>query len=311
MKDTINYNYNLNIETLEDFDTYYRFEINNEFYYFVPFNRSEKEINEVVECSRELKTKNINCHDIILNRNNQIITNVSNDNYILLKINGDVNKVYTMIDILELNNSLCLVESKIKKYQNNWDKMWSDKIDYFEYQIREKGKDKEVLLNSFSYYVGLTENAISYINQTKRYLKPNDLDKVTLCHRRLFYPNVKLNYLNPLSFIFDLEVRDIAEYIKGLFFYGEESDAYIELDYFLKSRKLSRYGYQMFIARLLYPSYYFDVYERVMSNELFEEKIIDIIKKVDNYEKFLNHTFIIISRYSIIESIEWLNKKEL
>ena len=86
----------------------------------------------------------------------------------------------------------------------------------FEYQVRELGLDKKVIQESFSYYLGLAENAISYVNNTT--LKYNSFNsKVTLSHRRIFYPNFKINFLNPLSFIFDLEVRDIAEYLKAMF----------------------------------------------------------------------------------------------
>ena len=45
-----------------------------------------------------------------------------------------------------------------------------------------------------------------------------DAYRIVLSHRRVFYPNYKLNYLNPLSFVFDLEVRDVAEYLKAMFF---------------------------------------------------------------------------------------------
>ena len=41
---------------------------------------------------------------------------------------------------------------------------------------------------------------------------------LTLCHKRVYYPTYKLNYYNPLSFIFDLRVRDIASYLKNKFF---------------------------------------------------------------------------------------------
>ena len=188
--------------------------------------------------------------------------------------------------------------------------MWSKKIDYFEYQIRELGKGKEGILNSFSYYVGLAENAIAYVNQTKRTYNREPIDIISLSHRRIFMPNIKLNYFNPLSFIFDLEVRDVAEYIKSLFFYGE--GAYDELELFLKLRTLSIYGYQMLYARLLYPSYYFDLYEKIMIEKCTQEELIKIISKKDEYEMFLQQVYHLISKYVRIDGIGWIiNKKEL
>ncbi len=58
-------------------------------------------------------------------------------------------------------------------------------VDYFEYQIRELGKDKKVILDSFSYYIGLGENAISYVNSTIAKYKPDDRERICLSHKRL------------------------------------------------------------------------------------------------------------------------------
>src|SRR5699024_9169729 len=140
-----------------------------------------------------------------------------------------------------------------KLYRNNWENLWMQKVDYFEYQIRELGLDKQVIKNSFSYYIGLAENAISYVHNVK--LKYPSQGTIVLSHRRIFYPNYKLNYLNPLSFIFDLEVRDIAEYLKAMFFSeDDESEVLEELKSFLKIKRLTIYEYNMLYARLLYPS---------------------------------------------------------
>ena len=310
MKETINRFYGINIDQLFECENYSFFYLNNESYYFVPLNRNEKELQELIACSQELKTKKIECHDFIYNIYHSIITENNNNFYILFKINGKAEEAYDISDILEINNKLVINSDKAKKYQNNWDVMWSHKIDYFEYQIRELGKGKEGILNSFSYYVGLAENAIAYVNQTNKKYTRTPLDSITLSHRRIFIPNIKLNYLNPLSFIFDLEVRDVGEYIKNMFFYGD--DAYAELEFYLKLRKLSVYGYQMLYARLLYPSYYFDLYEKIMNDECTQEELIKIINKNEEYELFLKRVYYLICNYIQIEGVEWIiNKKEL
>lgn len=310
MKETIKYAYNIEIKEINTNFDYSWFDYNGCFFYFVPLNRKEKDLEDIVNCSKELIQKGIPCHGLILNKNNSLLTKFENKNYILLKIEGDISKEYNINDILDINNKLLLTTTKSELYRNNWGEMWSSKVDYFEYQIRELGKDKKVILDSFSYYIGLCENAISYVNKTSKVLQPTAMDRVTLSHRRLFYPNIKLNYLNPLSFIFDLEVRDVAEYIKMLFFYGE--GALTELEIFLRLRPLSQYGYQMLYGRLLYPTYYFDIYEKIMNENYSEDKLLDIIKKVDEYELFLKNVYYDIQKYSPIEGVEWIiNKKEL
>ena len=207
--------------------------------------------------------------------------------------------------MVKISEKLVLNNNKSNLYRNNWGTLWSEKIDYFEYQVRELSIEKDVVKNSFSYYVGMAENAISYVNNTNMKYGM-DVYRIVLSHRRVFYPNYKLNYLNPLSFVFDLEVRDIAEYLKAMFFKKDISFCLDELSSYLKIRHLSLYEYQMLYARLLYPTYYFDVYESVMNKNGDEEELVNIIKKCDSYEEFLKNAYLEISKYAKIDKIEWI-----
>ena len=304
MKDIINYYYNLNVESVEDWDTLFCFTWHQNKYYFVPIKRTEREIMDIIEVSRELKLRKIDCHDLILNKFGKLITNVYETNYVLLKPIGDIYEEYDIIDMIKINNNLILSPYKSHLYRNSWAQLWSDKIDYFEYQIHELGKNHDIILDSFSYYIGLGENAISYVNNTHKKYRQTSIDRICLSHRRIKYPNYKLNYLNPLSFIFDLEIRDIAEYIKNAFF--AEADALSYLKEVLKISRFSIYSLELLYARLLYPSYYFDVYESIMN----DEKLIPIIDKADEYEYFLKDAYFEINKYAPIEGIAWILDKK-
>lgn len=305
MKETINYYYNLDIDELEEMDGKYHFVLNRRDYFFVFYNRLSDELEDIIECSKEMKARGFDCHDIILNRNGSVLTKVSEYDYILFAV-SNLKEEYDIVNITEISKKLVLSNYHSKLYRNNWGELWSKKVDYFEYQISELGIDKKVILDSFSYYIGLAENAISYVNKTNSMFLKSIYDKITLSHRRIFYPNIKLNYMNPLSFVFDLEVRDVAEYIKALFFSDSDIDAFEELVLYLKINKLTLYSYQMLYARLLYPSYYFDLYEEVMNKEICEECLLKVIQKVDNYELFLKKTYLEISKYANIEKVDWL-----
>ena len=263
---------------------------------------------DLIEVSKELKIRGIECHDILMNKFGILITNVYGNNYILLKPLKDMYEQYDIKSMISFNRNLHLTPNKSKLYHNAWGKLWSDKIDYFEYQIHELGKDKDIILDSFSYYIGLGENAISYVNNTNIKYQRTQQDRICLSHRRIKYPNYKLNYLNPLSFIFDLEVRDIAEYIKSAFFAKEDALNYLKEA--LKLNHFTIYSLELLYARLLYPSYYFDIYENVMNHTEKEEKLIPIIDLANEYEDFLKSAYIEINKYAPIEGIDWiLNKK--
>lgn len=302
MKQTIEYYYSLTINDIFiEGDAYY-FVYDNKPYYFVFYNRTLKDLEDIIECSKQLKQKNINSHDIILNNQNEILTKVDDVDYILLRVNNPKEEI-SIVEMIEQNKKTKLSNTKSELYRNDWANLWSLKIDFIENQMNELIIDK-VIRKSIDYYIGLTENAIYYVNLTKEKYTLTNSDNVVLSHKRIYYPNLGINYYNPLSYIFDLEVRDIAEYIKGAFFAGE--DAFLELQTYLKSVILTPYSYNMFFARLLYPSYYFDSYEKIVNKKLTSEKMIDIISKVTEYEEFLKKAYKEISLYAKLENINWL-----
>lgn len=304
MKETLEYYYGLDIENIEELDGKYHIKQENQDYFFVFYNRGIEELEDIINVSNEMVKKGINVHKIFINRNNSFLTKVGEYNYILFAV-SNLNEEYDIFDMVKISEKLVLNNNKSNLYRNNWGTLWSEKIDYFEYQVRELSIEKDVVKNSFSYYVGMAENAISYVNNTNMKYG-GDAYRIVLSHRRVFYPNYKLNYLNPLSFVFDLEVRDIAEYLKAMFFKKDVGFCLDELSSYLKIRHLSLYEYQMLYARLLYPTYYFDVYESVMNKNGDEEELVNIIKKCDSYEEFLKKAYLEISKYAKIDKIEWI-----
>ena len=304
MKSDIEYFYNIKINQLEKNYNYYLFKYNLFEYIFVLYQRPKEDIKLLNNIVGKLKEKNIALHEFVFNKDYKLITTIDNENYVLLKINGSKEKILDIFDIISFQQSVLINNYDNKLYRNNWASLWSEKIDYFEYQIHEIGKGKDIVLNSFSYYVGLGENAISYVNNINNSIEKNY--NLILSHKRLFYPNYSLNFYNPLSLVIDLQVRDIAEYIKSLFF--NKQDAYKELEHFLKKIRLSIYEYHMLYARLLYPSYYFDVYEKIMNKTGTEKEIINIISLVSEYEVFLKESYFLISKYTNLEKIDWIMK---
>ena len=303
MKELINYYYNIDINNIDELNDKYHFRIQNQDYYFVFYNRNMVELNDLINCISDLEKIGIDVHKPILNIEKSYLTKINENNYILFKVNCQ-NEVFDIFDIIKNNKRLILNDSYTSLYRNNWEYLWSKKIDYYEYQIRELGLDKEIIKNSFSYYICLAENAISYVHLINNAYK-NYLPKIVWSHRRIYYPNYKVNYYNPLSFIFDLEIRDIAEYLKSYFFILGTNETIAELKYYLESNKLDNYTYNMLFARLLFPTYYFDIYEEVMNKNRKEDDLITIITKVDNYQEFIKKAYFEISKYAKLYKINW------
>ncbi len=303
MKEKIEYEYKINVEELKEGINYYSFKIDNQFFYLTKVKRNLVELNDLMKLYQELVNKNYPVHQIIPTVFQSLTILDNNEPYMLLSLTNPFEE-YSILDMLKIWDMLPINLQNKSLERPDWGRLWSIKIDYFEYQIGELGKDKKVVINTFGYFAGLGENAISYVNKVNATLKPIN-NKLVLCHKRVYYPNKHLNYDNPLNLIFDWEVRDIAEYLKNEALVSVD-DALIDLQTYLKIRKLDLYSLSLLYARLIYPSYYFDLYENVMNYDVSEDCLITIMEKIPQIEEFLKKSYEIIAFYGQIEKIDWL-----
>lgn len=183
-----------------------------------------------------------------------------------------------MDDIIRQDSKLAI----IKKV--SWKELWEEKLDYYEYQISELGLRYRKLKESFSYYSGLCECAINLLNYAGG--------------------NVEMYITHKRGRIIDSIVRDIAEHIKHEFFYND-----IELS--IDNLYLNNDEYILLMSRLLYPSYYFDIYDSIIQGNNAENEIEKIIKKSSSFELLLKKLYKAIRQKSNIPDIHWLYSDNL
>ena len=296
MKNLLLYNYNIDTNDLikvnDDISSFY---IDYNKYYFIKFKRVEKDIENIYS---ELNKKINKYHYIIKNKYGNIFTKDNDNSYILIKINGPENNEINLADIIE-SQIIVSNNSNIDLKRDNWGELWSEKVDYLEYQISELSKNHPTVIKTFSYYVGLAENAIEYFNMLDR---KNIV--LTYAQRRIKYPNVSKNYYNPLNLIVDYRVREIGEYIKSNFF--ENNDVFSELKMLANQNILNPLEYNLLYARLLYPSYYFDDINKILEHEESDDILIKYVDKANNYEKFLKKVYFLFSEKCQMIKIGWL-----
>ena len=300
MNNFIKFFYNMKVTNTNFINNYYEFNHNNNYYRLYILNEEYNiyNYNNIYTINKEL-INNTLMSEIILNKDKNIITTYHNINYILLKINCNINKDITLEEIDYL--------SKVKIVNNNksnWGLLWSKKIDYLQELISENGKKYPQVVNSFNYFIGLSENAISYYNNI-------DIDNNMMhyiSHKRL-KPTDKVDSLyNPLNIIYDYRVRDVAEYIKNSF-WTDNHNIYNELNNYLYKNNLSLNEVKLLISRVLFPSFYFDLYEDIFNYNKDEKILNNIISRIDEYEEYLNSIIIYFKRFYPIDEIEWLKKK--
>ena len=300
MKNIINYFYNLNLLSVYELNDRYYFIINNLEYFFVKFNRPLEDIKIVFDLYQELNSRNILVNDIITNKDNSVITMVNNIPYILL-LNKVKNRVIDMNDILYMENNTINISKESKLYRTNWINLWSMKLDYYEKQMNEILKKYPILYNSIDYYIGLGENAISYLVNNKYVI-----NNTCVSHKRVDIDLGSFDFYNPVNLIIDSRVRDFSEYIKNMFF--KDKMNFDILEYYLNYMNFSKDEYVLLISRLLFPTYYFDIYDKIINNDLDEKIINRIINKTMDYILFLKKSilFIVYNKKINISFIEWI-----
>lgn len=302
MKNIINYFYNLNITKLTNKDNIYSFYDNDELYHFYIYNNNIKNIDLTKDIDDSLK-KDTLIHEIIINKDNSIITYYNNIPYILCKINININKPITLGEINYLSSKVISTNSKITYH--SWQDLWSIKMDYLEKVINENGKKYPIIVDSFNYFVGMAENAISYYNNLSN--KEVDNNSLVISHRIININDTVYAIYDPVNIIIDHKARDIAEYIKYSFF-SDNTNIFKELNVYFKYNYYTRDDVVMLLARVLYPSFYFNMYEDIMINSKEEKIITNITSKLDKYELYLARVFKYFNNFYNLPVPEWLNK---
>lgn len=296
MKNAINYYYNIYPKDIYQTKEEHYFIIDNIKYSLIKYDKDPKELESIYNMHLYILSSGIYVHQIILNKEGKIITLINNQQYILLKQSYTKDKI-TLEEISKLQN-IKLTNNYNLEY-SNWIDLWSEKNDYLEYQTSMLGLKYPLITESFNYFIGLGETAISLVSEIE---KTNIVKTCT--HRRLKEKDIIYSLYNPLNIVVDIKVRDQAEYFKMKFFEGE--NIYTELQNFFKYTRLSTYEYLMFLARMLYPTYYFDMYESIMNETAEESELEKIIKKIDSYENLLKQIYNYYKSFLKFTPIEWL-----
>lgn len=302
MKNMIEFYYNIRIKTLHSKNDYYFFSINNKEFVFKPYYREERDGEAAYRLSNILSNK-INIDSIIPNKYNNPITKIDNTPYVLILNKGK--NIISLPIISNISNTRIDNINYIKDLErNNWEILWGNIIDYYEMQVNENYKKYPLIRESFDYFVGMGENAISYLVNTKIELKPTIYDSKVLSHNNLYS-----SLFDPLNIILDHKARDIAEYIKYSFWNNISNNIFKELDEYFKYNFYSVYGIRVLFSRILYPSFYFNVYDQIISGKKEEKELNTIINKINDYEQYLNNIYLYLRRFYDIPEISWIKKQ--
>ncbi len=241
----------------------------------------------------------------IPNNYGEWITNYRDENYLVLKVNHIQENIQSGHGALlarfhQKNNTYAYEPQHISSY-GQWKNLWIDKLTSFENKIMEEAKENRndyyrLLVDILPYLIGVSENAIQYVQESEREYRYNQSDQGTITFQR--YHN---QLLRPIiwhtDLVYDHLARDLAEYVRyQLIQNGEKSFDNISL--FLKDYQsihpLSIFSWRLLYARLIYPVHLFDLIEQAIIDQNYErhvQQLKQILERQSNYEHCLSQFF--------------------
>lgn len=303
MKNFINYYYGFNIHNIYFSNEKYFFYNDQTKYVLKPCYNSSISIY-YQELSYQLE-KYRYFFSIILNRENNYITWIENKPYILLKLSNIENEKISIFDIkndmfLDIGNKI----STLNRFP--WTRLWENKIDYFEEWLFIKQDGYKKIYPLFHYFIGIAENALLYLKESEREEQKEPSDQLVISHDRVTINYELYDYYDPANIIIDHASRDISEYIKSMFLHRvwdlDLVKQYLENHYF------SRYGIRMIFARILFPSFFFDYLEEMITSN----RDIDLLyleSRADEFQTFIKDIGLFFQENYYIPMIPWIIKK--
>lgn len=251
----IYYLYNIKIDYIRKTRYGYIFSYNNSFYIFKEYNGDKNNLLYVVNLCNKF---NLLFHEIVLGNKKELITKYQDKTYILMKIKFNTNRKLLISDLMNSHHIVTYVSKK----DFFWKGLWIKKIDQVEtYLYSNMDKFNIYTIFIINYFLSLAEQALNIYNNSNF-----NLIGLSLCHRRVEYDFDLYEYYSIDNLIIDHYTRDLGEYIKS-YIYNKDSR---ELLSYLNS--IPDNDKDLLLARILFPSYFFDVFDRyILENKSFND----------------------------------------
>lgn len=262
----------------------------------------------LLKCYSTLNQQLIKYHhffSLTPNRENSYVTWIDGKPYIMLKLSNVLKEKISVYDIkpdlyITINNDISMLN------HFPWIELWQNKIDYFEEYFFVKQNSYKKMFPIFHYFIGIAENALLYLKETEIESKKEFSDNLVVSHVRITVYDDLYDYYDLTNVIIDHPSRDISEYIKSAFV-NKVWDLDI-LKGYLEKNKFSDYGVRTLLARIMFPSFFFDYLENLINND---EKLdlLYIETRAEEFKKFIREVCIFLSEKYKISTIPWIIKE--
>ena len=272
-------------------------------------------IERVEKSEEELRVINDLCQNITHDTFDKVASICANRNNVFLTPYEDYNVVLVSVEKFHVSfDDVIFFHRKYISYLYQEEPI--NLIDIKTRWINKTSYIKEKVLNSFSmsspyydklrkvtlYMLGYADNAIQYL-ENLIIDKGEKLTYLTIAHKRLRRLN-SYDLCNPLNLVYDSPTRDLAELYK--FHAISKEELLLSLNHYSFSSK----DITFLLARLLYPTYLFDLLETSYEEKKDIHRYIELIYlNLSSQMSSLASIYKVIKQKYMIRPIQFLEKK--
>jgi spore coat protein YutH len=319
--------YGLRVQRIEKRERDMTFIQDNMLYIMAPTTISEMELQELWQMGAYLLMKGDHTvASLVPTRSGNMIGKVNGEAITLWKVSAhtrDQNMAKELAKFHQRGRTYPYLVQFHKRI-GDWKDLWSHRLDQLEQFWRSKVQEhpknafEKQFVESFPYYLGLTENAIQYLVDTELDDFPQPVDSATFCHHR-FRADAMIVKV-PLNWVYDHCARDLSEWIREQWLQSND-DATIHsfLHDYERMSPLSRFAWRLMYARLLFPLHYFECVEGYYlakdekERKGYETQLRNILKKANEYERCLARFHELLEHRATnfrLPSIRWLQNMQ-
>ncbi|AIF44029.1 hypothetical protein [Virgibacillus sp. SK37] len=179
-----------------------------------------------------------------------------------------------------------------------WRTLWIDKLSYFEKKTATMispsySKWNESVNDALPYIIGVSENAIQYMQESEQERRFHENDQGSIAFHR-YYDQLEQPFLWPTDLVYDHPVRDLAEKIRYMILNKEYQEVSKFLHDYQAIRPLSVFSWRLLYARLLCPIHIFDCMATGFTSEnpdYYASDLQELLNGQDHYESFLKNLY--------------------
>lgn len=270
-------------------------------YFTIPGRNKETILTEQAALTYFLKEKPVEMMTLpIPNSQGEWFTSYGENSWMVMQMQQLESREYPskpggirLAEVHQIGAAFGYEPKSISSY-GKWKELWIEKLTAFEAGIGREAQEKpsdyyRMLMNFLPYIIGISENAIQFLQESERERRILETDQGTITFNRYESLNYPVIWTDQL--MYDHPARDIAEYIRSTILNNDKAEKIISfLNDYQQVVPISVFGWRLVYARLLFPIHLFDFIERGFTSPDIKglEKIIE---QQALLEKFLGEFF--------------------